>query len=66
LIRLNEQKCDGGGSLPDCAGETSTGMTVNAIHIFVLCEENPLMLPANAEIIISSAHCDAAALPTAP
>lgn len=44
LVLLNEQISDG------------AGMRVNAIHIFVIGRDNPLGLPAGAELIISSAY----------
>ena len=47
IVMLNEQIPEPGG------------ITVNAIHIWVLGSDNPLGLPAGAEIIISSAHADA-------
>jgi hypothetical protein len=40
-------------------GQSSTAITVNAVHIQVLGPGNPLMLPVGTEIIISSAHCGA-------
>ena len=69
VIRLNEQKCDNGGSLAsNCSDGTvpgATGITVNAVHVFVLGENNPLGLPIKADLIVSSAHCDAGAVPPA-
>jgi hypothetical protein len=62
LIRLNEQFCDGGtptpGMAPSCTGTNASGITVNAIHVFIIGEDNPLGLPVGAEIIVSNAHCD--------
>ena len=46
VILLNEQIPEPGG------------LTVIAIHIFVVGEGNPLGLPVGAEILISSAHSD--------
>lgn len=47
LVLLNEQ-------VPSPTG----GITVNAVHIFVLGSGNPLGLPAGAEVILSSATSD--------
>jgi hypothetical protein len=51
LVRLNEQI--------DRSTETKSDVTVNAIHLFVLGEGNPLGLPVGADVIVASAHCDA-------
>ena len=65
LIRLNEQRCDNGGTVASgCSDGTvpgATGITVNAIHVYVLSFPNPLGL--SADLIVSSAHCDAAPKP---
>ena len=62
LIRLNEQRCDDGtlpsGTPPQCTGANSSGITINAVHVFLLGDGNPGELPINGDIIISSAHCD--------
>lgn len=47
IVMLNEQIPEPGG------------LTVNAVHIWVLGAGNPFGLPAGAEFIISSAHSDA-------
>ncbi|MGH7897467.1 MAG: choice-of-anchor P family protein [Candidatus Binatia bacterium] len=64
IIRLNEQYCDGGtptpGMAPTCAGTDASGITVNAIHVFILADGNPFGLPAGADVIIANAHCDSA------
>jgi hypothetical protein len=64
LIRLNEQRCDNGGMLASGCSDGSvpgaTGITVNAIHVYVLAFPNPLGL--HADLIVSSAHCDAGAV----
>jgi len=63
LVRLNEQVCDNGGTLATHCADGSvpghTGITVNAIHIFILGEGNPGGLPIGADIVVSSATCDA-------
>ena len=65
LIRLNEQRCDNGGTLASGCSDGSvpgaTGITVNAIHVYVLAFPNPLGL--EADLVVSSAHCDAAPAP---
>jgi hypothetical protein len=48
-VVLNEQ-------IPDADGR---GLTVNAIHIWVLGAVPGSTLPVGAEVIISSAHADA-------
>lgn len=53
VIVLNEQT-------PGPSGPGVTELTVNAIHIYVLGQNNPFGLPANAQIIVASAHSDAA------
>ena len=54
LVMLNEQ-------LP-----TEHGITVNAVHIWVLGQDNPLGLPVGAEIVISSATAEAFPAPEPP
>ena len=70
LIRLNEQYCDGQtptpGATPSCTGANASGITVNAIHVFILGEGNPFGLPVGADIVISNAHCDSANVPSTP
>ena len=61
IVRLNEQRCDNGGTLASGCSDGSvagaTGITVNAIHVYVLAFPNPLGL--HADLVVSSAHCDA-------
>jgi hypothetical protein len=65
LIRLNEQRCENGGTLASGCSNGSvpdaSGITVNAIHVYVLAFPNPLGL--RADLVVSSAHCDAATAP---
>jgi hypothetical protein len=67
LLRLNEQYCDGGtptpAVTPSCTGPNASGITVNAIHIFIVGENNPLGLPVGADVVISHAHCDTKKVP---
>jgi hypothetical protein len=63
LIRLNEQVCENGGTLAAHCADGSvpghTGITVNAIHVFVLGAGNPFGLPIGADVVVASATCDA-------
>ena len=52
LVILNEQ-------IVGPSGPSMADLTVNAIHIHVLGEDNPLDLPVGVEIIVASAHADA-------
>ena len=65
LVRLNEQRCENGGTLARGCSDGSvagaSGVTVNAIHVYVLAFPNPLGL--RADLVVSSAHCDAATAP---
>jgi hypothetical protein len=47
IVELNEQIAEPGG------------LTVNAVHIWVLGKGNPFGLPVGADIVISNAHSDA-------
>ncbi|HEV8682936.1 MAG TPA: choice-of-anchor P family protein [Actinomycetota bacterium] len=58
FVILNEQFCDGGTTLPDCAGADHAGLTVRAIHLVVTVPDNPLGLRLG-EVIVSEAHSDA-------
>jgi hypothetical protein len=64
FVVLNEQFCDGSeppatpGAFP-CTGSTSTGRTVQAIHVVITVPDNPTGLTPGAEIIVAEAHSDA-------
>ncbi len=55
-VTLNEQTCDGGGA-PPCAGTTSSGIRVRAIHVIV-DNPNALGVPQGADVIVGEAHAD--------
>src|SRR6266481_3469802 len=55
-VTLNEQTCDGGGARP-CAGTTSSGIRVRAIHVIV-DNPNALGVPQGADVIVGEAHAD--------
>jgi len=57
-VIFNEQFCDNGAALPDCAGSTHAGLTVRAIHLVVTVPDNDLGLRVG-DIIIAEAHSDA-------
>jgi hypothetical protein len=64
-VILNEQVCDGAGTLTcsptgtpvTCSGSTSSGLTVRAVHVIVT-EGGTLGLPAGANVIVGEAHAD--------
>jgi uncharacterized repeat protein (TIGR01451 family) len=53
VVILNEQLVG--------TGVNAASITVNAIHVFIVGDTNPFGLPADAEIIVASAHADAVA-----
>ena len=55
-VILNEQTCDGGG-VPPCAGATSSGIRVRAIHVIV-DNPNATGVPQGANVIVAEAHAD--------
>lgn len=57
-VILNEQFCDDGATLPDCAGSDHSGLTVRAIHLVITVPDNPLGLTAG-EVIVAETHSDA-------
>ena len=64
-VILNEQVCDGAGTLNcsptgtpvTCSGSTSSGLTVRAVHVIVT-DGGTLGLPAGANVIVGEAHAD--------
>jgi hypothetical protein len=58
FVTLNEQFCDGAGSLPPCAGTTHSGLTVRAIHV-VVTNPNAVGAPVGANVVVAEAHSDA-------
>ena len=64
-VILNEQVCDGAGTLAcsptgtpvACSGSRSSGLTVRALHLIVT-EGGALGLPAGANVIVGEAHAD--------
>ncbi len=57
-VILNEQTCNGGG-VPPCAGTTSSGIRVRAIHVIV-DNPNALGVPQGVDVIVGEAHADSA------
>jgi uncharacterized repeat protein (TIGR01451 family) len=64
FLVLREEFCDGSAPPTDpitpCAGQTSSGLTVRAIHLVVTVPDNALNLEAGIQVIVASAHTDAA------
>jgi hypothetical protein len=61
FVILDEQFCDNGAALPNCAGGSaagSSGLTVRAIHLVVTVPSNPTGLRAGTEAIVAEAHAD--------
>ena len=64
-VVLNEQVCDGAGTLAcsptgtpvTCSGSASSGLTVRAVHV-IATEDGSLGLPAGANVIVGEAHAD--------
>jgi len=57
-VIFNEQFCDDGAALPDCAGSNHAGLTVRAIRLVVTVPDNALGLTVG-EVIVAEAHSDA-------
>jgi hypothetical protein len=57
-VIFNEQFCDDGAALPDCAGSNHAGLTVRAIRLVVTVPNNQLGLSLG-EVIVAEAHSDA-------
>jgi hypothetical protein len=57
-VIFNEQFCDDGAALPNCAGSNHAGLTVRAIHLVVTVPDNALGLSLG-EVIVAEAHSDA-------
>jgi hypothetical protein len=57
FLILNEQFCDGGGTVP-CSGSSASGQTVRALRLVVTVPDNPTGLTPGATVIVSEAHAD--------
>lgn len=62
FVIFNEQFCDNGATLPNCAdGNVAghAGLTIRAIRLVVTVPGNPSGLAAGTQVIVAEAHSDA-------